>query len=223
MKIVCLGDSTMQYNDSTTFPQVGWVQALEEKLNRDVRLLNFAKNGRSTKTFLQEGRFEDALRFTDAGDIVLIGFGHNDSHVGKSEYTDPNGEYADNLAFMVNECRKKGAYVLLLTPVYRRWFNEDGSIRNDCHAGYRESVLQVGKETKSDVVDLCLLSKERIALTGKEASKAFFMNFPAGVYDNYPGGLEDNTHLRMAGAKMVTDLFLEAVKDNPHFKECFNV
>ena len=71
MKLICMGDSTMQYNDETTFPQVGWPQALEELLNKDVRLMNFAKNGRSTKTFLEEGRFEDALRFTDKGSVVL--------------------------------------------------------------------------------------------------------------------------------------------------------
>ena len=98
--------------------------------------MNFAKNGRSTKSFLKEGRFEDALRFTDAGDLVLMEFGHNDEHIQQEErYTHPDFEYRDNLLYMVNECKKKGAYVVLLTPIYRRMFQEKGSIDRTCHQG----------------------------------------------------------------------------------------
>lgn len=224
MKIVCMGDSTMQYNDETTFPQVGWPQALEELLNKDVRLMNFAKNGRSTKTFMEEGRFEDALRFTDKDSIVLIEFGHNDEHdYDPKTHTRPDFEYHDNLKFMVEECRKKGAYVLLCTPIYRRMFLQDGTLDPKCHAGYQEAMIRVASETGVNYVDLTSLTKKKIEETGVEESKEYFMNFASGVYENYPEGKSDNTHLRMKGARMVRDLFIDAVRKDPNFKECFNV
>lgn len=224
MKIVCMGDSTMQYNDETTFPQVGWPQALEELLNKDVRLMNFAKNGRSTKTFMEEGRFEDALRFTDKDSIVLIEFGHNDEHdYDPKTHTRPDFEYHDNLKFMVEECKKKGAYVLLCTPIYRRMFLEDGTLDPKCHAGYQEAMIRVASETGVNYVDLTSLTKKKIEETGVEESKEYFMNFASGVYENYPEGKSDNTHLRMKGARMVRDLFIDAVRKDPNFKECFNV
>lgn len=224
MKIVCMGDSTMQYNDETTFPQVGWPQALEELLNKDVRLMNFAKNGRSTKTFMEEGRFEDALRFTDKDSIVLIEFGHNDEHdYDPKTHTRPDYEYHDNLKFMVEECKKKGAYVLLCTPIYRRMFLQDGTLDPKCHAGYQEAMIRVASETGVDYVDLTSLTKKKIEETGVEESKEYFMNFASGIYENYPEGKSDNTHLRMKGARMVRDLFIDAVRKDPNFKECFNV
>ncbi len=224
MKIVCMGDSTMQYNDETTFPQVGWPQALEELLNKDVRLMNFAKNGRSTKTFMEEGRFEDALRFTDKDSIVLIEFGHNDEHdYDPKTHTRPDFEYHDNLKFMVEECRKKGAYVLLCTPIYRRMFLQDGTLDPKCHAGYQEAMIRVASETGVNYVDLTSLTKKKIEETGVEESKEYFMNFASGIYENYPEGKSDNTHLRMKGARMVRDLFIDAVRKDPNFKECFNV
>jgi lysophospholipase L1-like esterase len=224
MKLICMGDSTMQYNDETTFPQVGWPQALEELLNKDVRLMNFAKNGRSTKTFLEEGRFEDALRFTDKGSVVLIEFGHNDEHdYDPKTHTRPDFEYHDNLKFMVEECKKKGAYVLLCTPIYRRMFLEDGTLDPKCHAGYQEAMIRVASETGVNYVDLTSLTKKKIEETGVEESKEYFMNFASGIYENYPEGKSDNTHLRMKGARMVRDLFIDAVRKDPNFKECFNV
>lgn len=223
MKIICMGDSTMQYNDATTYPQVGWPQALETKLNKDVRLYNFAKNGRSTKTFLAEGRFEDAWRFTDEDSIVLMEFGHNDEHDYDPErFTRPDYEYRDNLIYMVSECKKKGAYVLLLTPIYRRWF-VDGVMDNSCHAGYREAMLKVAEDTNTDIIDMCILTRDKLIKTGEEASREFFMNFDAGIYPNYPEGMNDNTHLRMKGAMIVTEIFLQQVRNNKKFEGLFNV
>ena len=222
MKIVCMGDSTMQYNDASTYPQIGWPQTLYPYLKKDVFLLDLAKNGRSTRTFLEEGRFEDALRLSEQGDVVLMQFGHNDEHVHNPErFTTPD-QYYDNLVYMVNECRKKGAYVLLLTPIYRRWF-KDGVMDMTCHQGYREKMIAAAKDTDTPVIDLTVLSREGLIEMGDEASKELFMNFAAGIYDNYPEGMNDDTHLRYKGGEFIRDLFLEAVKDNEKMKECLHV
>ena len=84
MKLICLGDSTMQLNDESTYPQVGWPQALMGKLN-GVEIIDLAKNGRSTKSYIDEGLFEDAKRYIDEDSVVLIEFGHNDEHSHQPE------------------------------------------------------------------------------------------------------------------------------------------
>ena len=224
MKIICLGDSTMQYNDETTFPQVGWPQALQKKLNPDVRLLNFAKNGRSTRTFIEYGHFADALKEMDSESIVLIEFGHNDEHVKDVErFTRPDYEYRDNLIYMIDECHKKGAYVLLLTPIYRRWFLEDGSLDETCHEGYREAMLKVAEDKNVDVIDMTVLTKELLRKLGKDGCRCMFMNFDAGIYPNYPEGMDDNTHLRMKGAELISEIFIEQVRNNRKFEGLLNV
>lgn len=220
MKLICMGDSTMQYNDASTFPQIGWPQALESKLKKEVELLNFAKNGRSTKTFIEYGHFAEAIKEVDNNTIVLIEFGHNDGHTQDLErFTRPDYEYRDNLIYMVNECRKKGSYVVLLTPIYRRWFKEDGTLDMSCHSGYREAMIKVGKDTNTPVIDMTLLTREKLIELGPDASKELYMNFPANIYENYPQGMSDDTHLRLKGAIIIRDIFLNAVKDDDKFKE----
>ena len=222
MKIVCMGDSTMQYNDKSTYPQIGWPQTLYPYIKEDVFLLDLAKNGRSTRTYLDEGRFEDALRLSEAEDVVLMQFGHNDEHVHNPErFTTPE-QYHDNLVYMVGECKKKGIYVILLTPVYRRWF-KDGVMDMTCHAGYREAMLKAGKDTDTPVIDMTVLSRDALIEMGDEASKELFMRFPAGIYENYPEGMEDDTHLRQKGGELIRDLFINEIKDNEKMKEYLNV
>ena len=214
----------MQYNDQTTFPQVGWPQALQKKLNPDVELLNFAKNGRSTRTFIDLGHFSEAIKAVDSDSIVLIEFGHNDEHVKDVErFTRPDYEYRDNLIYMVDECQKRGAYVMLLTPIYRRWFLEDGSLDETCHQGYREAMLKVAEDKHVYSIDMTSLTKELLRKMGRDATREMFMNFDAGIYENYPEGMDDNTHLRMKGAELISEIFIEQVKNNRKFEGLLNV
>jgi lysophospholipase L1-like esterase len=222
-KLIFLGDSTLQYNDETTYPQVGWPQAMYKDIKEDVKICNLAVNGRSTKSFIEMGNFEKALEEVDDQSIVIIEFGHNDEHDYDPErYTRPDHEYRDNLLYMISECKKKGAYVLLITPIYRRWFNEDGTIKDGCHEGYREAMLKVAKDSNTDVIDMTMLTKKMISELGDEGSRELFMNFPKGLYPDHPEGSNDNTHLRMAGAKAIADIFRKEVINNKYFEELFN-
>ncbi len=224
MKILFLGDSTLQYNDETTYPQVGWPQALQGKFKDDVTILNFAKNGRSTKSFIEQGLFDEAYESMDNDSIVIIEFGHNDEHDYDPErFTRPEFEYRDNLIYMINKCREKGAYVMLLTPVYRRWFLEDGSIDMTCHQGYREAMIRVAQDTGTDFIDMTTLTRNRLAEMGLENTRELFMNFDPGIYPNYPDGMNDNTHLRMKGAEMIAGFFLEQISNNGKFEALLTV
>ena len=222
MKLIFLGDSTMQYNDETTYPQVGWPQGLTPYLGKDVQVFNFAKNGRSTKTFMNMGHFDEAMKVIDENSVVVIEFGHNDGHTYDPErFTTPD-EYKVNLRKMINDCKKKGAKVVLLSPIYRRHFKEDGTIDGMCHAGYHEKAIELAKEDHLDFIDMTELTKKKLVEEGPEKSKKYFMQFDKGIYPNYPDGMADNTHLVQKGADMIAGLFVENAKGIESLRGVFN-
>ncbi len=213
----------MQENDCTTYPQVGWPQALPLFLKEEIKIKNFAKNGRSTKSFIDEGRFKEALNEVEKGDYCLIEFGHNDEKINdQTRYTDFKTTYKDNLKFFIDEVIKKGGNPLILSPIYRRCFTNPNHLDEKCHKGYHEACLKVAEEKDVPFVDLTHLTKIYLEKIGVDASRNLFMNFDAGIYDNYPDGKADNTHLRMDGAFVISKLFVEEVKrKNLEMKELF--
>jgi lysophospholipase L1-like esterase len=117
----------MQYNDFSTFPQTGWVQELTRFFPLSTQWLNFARNGRSTKSFIDEGRFMRVMAEAETGDFALIQFGHNDEKDDPLRHTCPEkgGSFRKNLTYFVRELKGKGVFPVLLTPMARRMF--DGS------------------------------------------------------------------------------------------------
>ena len=111
-RIITLGDSTMQFNNFSKFPQTGWPQALDRFVK--VPIKNFARNGRSTKSFIDQGLFQEALDEIKENDLVLIEFGHNDLKIADPlRYTEPYGSYQENLKFMALEVLNKKAKMRL--------------------------------------------------------------------------------------------------------------
>jgi len=202
MRILCMGDSIMQYNDCTTYPQTGWVQLLVRFFPSETVFLNFARNGRSTKSFIDEGRFTAVCEAALPGDFVLIQFGHNDEKsTDPQRYTNPEqgGAFRSNLIFFIETLRKKGAFPILLTPMARRKFLSEHAV-DDTHGLYSEAVITVAAECKVPVIDMNLLTRQLLSQLGESASRSLFMNFGPHVYDNYPEGKDDNSHLRSDGA-----------------------
>lgn len=220
-RIITLGDSTMQFNNYCKFPQTGWPQALDRFLKPQVEILNFAVNGKSTKNFISLGLFDNALSHIITGDIVLIGFGHNDVKIeDASRFTKPYGDYQDNLKWMIMNCQKKGAKVILLTSIAERLF-KNGEFVDSPHVEYTEAAKQVAKELGTPCIDLYRATKEVISLEKDEPSKRFFMNFGPHLYSSHPDGLQDNTHLRYDGAFMVANCFYQEMKKQHLFEELF--
>lgn len=210
-RIVTLGDSTMQFNNHTKFPQTGWPQALVRFLNSNVTILNFAKNGRSTKSFIEQGLFNQALENICESDLVLVEFGHNDLKIEDPlRYTTAYGTYQDNLRFMVNEIQKKKAEVILLTSITERKF-ENGVLLKT-HGEYPEALKSVAAELGVVCIDLFEKTREVVIKEGEEKSKRFYMNFGPNLYDNKNEGSNDDTHLRYDGAFMVANCFYEEMQ-----------
>lgn len=219
MKVLMMGDSTMQFNNIYKYPQTGWAQALTLFLKTNINVLNFAKNGRSTKSFIEQGRFNALLQEVEAGDYVICSFGHNDEKAADPlRYTRPNVEYVENLAYFAKEVTSKNANIIFTTPICRHNFVDGKCV--ETHGEYRKAMLDFCHKNNYLCIDLDGLTLDLYNKLGEEETKKFHMIFKENVYKNYPEGKDDHTHLKPEGAIMVATLFCEAIqKTNSKFNE----
>ena len=212
-RIFWAGDSTVKQNDYTCFPQTGMGQAFGLFVKRNIRIENYAQNGRSTRSFIGEGRLAAIDKKINKGDFLFIQFGHNDEKPDEERHTDAFGDYQGNLEEFIAVAVKHGAHPVLITPLYRRLFNEDGkTLVDNTHLEYPQAMIQIGEKLSVPVIDLCAKSKELIAEVGIEVSKEWFNHVPAGKYPNFPDGKEDNSHLRYEGAYRFCMIVAEELK-----------
>lgn len=201
------GDSTVKQNDITSYPQTGIGQGFSLYIKKGIFIDNRAENGRSTKSFIEEGILDSIAKDIKKGDFLFIQFGHNDEKPDEERHTDPFGSYQENLKAYIKTATDKGAYPVLITSLYRRLFQKDNkTLVPDTHGDYPEAMLAVGKECHVPVIDLCTLSKSLIEKSGPEQSKRWFMHLPEGRYPNYPEGKTDNSHLTYEGCVVFSGL-----------------
>src|SRR6185436_4636071 len=144
----------------TKRPETGWGEALQQYFRDDkVKVENHAQNGRSTRTFISEGRWQAIVDKLRKGDYVLIQFGHNDESKDKVDRYTPPEDYRRNLINFIKDVRAKRATPILLTPVMRRRFDKDGKFY-DTHGEYPDIVRQVAAEQKVDLIDMHRLSQK---------------------------------------------------------------
>src|ERR1041384_3953922 len=146
--IYLAGDSTMAQKLPEKRPETGWGEALQQFFDeRKVRIENHAQNGRSTRTFISENRWQAIVDKLKPGDYVFIQFGHNDESKEKTDrYTSPE-DFRQNLLRFVADVRAKQATPVLLTPVMRRRFDSQG-VFHDTHGEYPDIVRNVAAEQK---------------------------------------------------------------------------
>lgn len=210
MTIFMIGDSLMQTNNYETYPQTGWGQALNLFVKEDVKIINLAKNGTSTKSFIDQGRFQRVEKEIQSNDLLIIGFAHNDEKINDPlRYTSPYGTFMDNLSYFINTAINKGANVILTTPIIRRKY-EDGKLI-DTHLEYVDAIRKCAIENDVDIVDLNKLTKNYFNTLDEESSKRYFMHFAQNLYDNYPEGRSDDSHLRFDGAYLICKMFVNEV------------
>lgn len=208
IKIFLAGDSTIAIKDTKVYPETGWGMPFVYFWDSTVTVVNRAKNGRSTKTFISEGLWKSVINEAGEGDYVIIQFGHNDAAVTKPErYATPD-TFKMNLARFIKETREKNATPILFTPVSRRKFDKEGRAV-ETHELYAALVKEVAVQEKADLVDLDELSKTLYQQFGPELSKLLFLQLKPGEHPNYPEGREDNTHFNELGARLVAQLVLK--------------
>ena len=199
-----MGDSTMAEKDlSDGKLERGWGMMFPNFVDSTINVINYAQNGRSTKSFIDKGLWDMVQYALQPGDYVFIQFGHNDAKADDPDrYAPAFGAYQENLRTFIRGAREKGATPVLLTPVARRWF-KNGKLDRNCHTDYPAAMKQVAEEMGVTLLDITTPTLDWIESIGDEASKAYFM---------ISTGKDDNTHTVACGARKVTEIVCDALK-----------
>lgn len=211
--IYAIGDSTMANKPNPNKnPERGWVQILPQFFKDVVMVDNRAVNGRSTRSFINEGKWQSVYENLIKGDYVFIQFGHNDSKFkDPKRYTNPHTAYRNNLIRFVKETREKGAIPILFTPIVRRNFNKYG-VLIDTHGDYPLQTRLVAKAYNVPLIDLHYYTELLEEFYGVEKSKKLHLHFEASEHPYYPNGKIDNTHLSVLGATEITKIVIDQIK-----------
>ena len=234
--IFIIGDSTAAKKDlSKGSPERGWGMALQCYFNEDfIRVDNHAVNGRSSKSFIDEGRWDKVLELLKPGDYVIIQFGHNDEKAQPDRHTDPGLTFDYNLAKFVRETREKGGIPVLMNCVVRRNFMvkapdnaDDEALRNttfkdgvkmvegdtlvDTHGLYAVAPRDVARRMHCYFVDANRITHDLEQSLGVEGSKKLHMWYMPDEHPAVPGGRKDNTHYNIYGAHEVASRLADAL------------
>lgn len=198
--------------DSDRNPEHGWAQVLQPFFKDNFVVENKAVNGRSTKSFINEKRWDSIYKKLKKGDYVFIEFGHNDQKIEDStRYTNPHTSYRYNLIRFVKETRKKGATPILLTSIARRNFNEKG-VLVPTHGDYPLETRLVANDYNVPFIDLEYLSEILEQSYGPEKSKQLHLHFKAGENAYYEKDKNDDTHLSLKGATEIAQIVINQIK-----------
>jgi lysophospholipase L1-like esterase len=208
--VYIVGDSTAANKLPKAFPETGWGMELGTFFNQEVKVDNRALNGRSTKSFINEKRWDAVLTTLKAGDYVLIEFGHNDEKIDKPDIGTSLAEYKLNLIKYIKDAQAKQAYPILLTPIARHSFNN--GVFKDSHLGYPEVVRKLADSLRIPLIDMHQKTEKLLVGLGDKESAKFF-NYVDSGHVNYPMGKKDNTHLNPEGAKVFAGLVVEGIKE----------
>jgi lysophospholipase L1-like esterase len=191
-------------------PETGWGEALQPCFDSTVvRVANRAMNGRSTRSFVAEGRWKAIVDSLRPGDYVFIQFGHNDEKAGTPNYSSPD-DYRRNLLHFVDDVRAHGGHPVLFTPVVRRRF--EGTHLVDTHGGYPDAARAAAAEADVPLVDMTRASAALVEPLGPDSSRTLWLHLEPGANPNYPTGVHDDTHFNPRGAQRMAALALEAIR-----------
>lgn len=210
--IYMIGDSTMA-NKSLVGdnPERGWGQMLPSFFKSDrVCIHNFARNGRSTKSFINEGLWNEVVKQLKPGDYVFIEFGHNDEKLDSARHTDPGSTFDANLRRFISDTRAKGGIPVLFNAITRRHFQ--GGVLTDTHGAYRIVPQKIAKEMNVIYIDLNHATIDLVQNYGPEKSKELYVWVAPKTFAACPDGRQDNTHLNIYGARRVAGLVADSIE-----------
>lgn len=213
MKLFICGDSTAASYGPELRPLTGWGQRLPEYLP-GVEIVNRAIAGRSTRTFIGEGRLEAVERELEAGSLMLVQFGHNDGGDKPERHTEPWGDFTDNLNAFVDAALRHDARPVLMTPIcIRKW--EAGKLLPS-HGEYLDAIHALAQRRQVPLIDLYSVSSDTVRRLGDEASRALYMHLKPGAWPGWPDGSKDDTHTCARGAGLYARAVADALRDIVH-------
>ncbi len=211
-RILIASDSTAANYNADRYPQTGWGMMLKCGLAPDVEVINRAVGGRSTRTFISEGKWDALLAEARPGDLVLIQFGHNDATASRPERYAPAATlYRDNLLRMIWESRGRGLIPVLVTPPARRSF--DGARARADFAAYSQVERELVASTNTPLIDLEARSLDLVSRAGEAGSRKYYLHYsPADKVPAFPNGIADDTHFSELGARAMANLVAQELK-----------
>lgn len=201
IKIVLVGDSTVT-------DDAGWGGGFKEFLTGGAECINTSRGGRSSMSFMREGRWTNALALK--GDYYLIQFGHN-NEPGKPGRSTDMPTFVANMIQYVDDARAIGAKPILVTPLTRRQWDKDnpGKIKSSL-APYSVEVRKIAKEKHVPLVDLQARSIKLCESLGPEKC----LEFSPPKLDREGKPAYDGTHLKGKGHVMFARLVVEELRKN---------
>jgi lysophospholipase L1-like esterase len=210
--IFLAGDSTVTNQPSGQYPYTGWGQTISLFLNERAAISNEARSGRSSKSFIDEFRLNRVWKKLRPSDFLFIQFAHNDEKDNEGG-TDPLTTYPQYLKQYIQGARERGAHPVLIAPMHRRFFDEQGAIQNT-HGDYIEAMRRLAEEEQVPYLDLAGKSKQLFERVGVEESKKLFMWIEPNRYWGLPNGTEDNTHFSVEGGTEIARLVAECIRES---------
>ncbi len=233
-----VSDSTVQYYEECFFPQTGWGQVLcnefigsenlvEHEADNcsypqarvyelpEIIIENRSIGGRSSRSFIEEGKFEEIVNVLDENDYMMVQFGHNDSTLTRPERYVSSEDFHIYIQKYIDVCKEKAAQCILVTPVARRNCADTEHFEISFKE-YRDVMISMAGEQNLPLIDLGRVSTEYLNSIGSEESKKLYLHAKKGEYPNgdYSEGVSDDTHLSEYGAKIYAHMVSDLIKEN---------
>ncbi|MDM5177289.1 GDSL-type esterase/lipase family protein [Massilia sp. DJPM01] len=207
------GDSTVASYGTGNYPQQGWGGRIRDYLTTGITVDNRAIGGRSSKSFVDEGRLSSILSVIKPGDYLFVQFGHNDGYGDPRLHTDPYTSFKTYLAMYVDLSRQYGAIPVLVTPMGRRRYNDSGRFIND-FADRAAAMKQLASEKNVPLIDLNAKSIAFYDGVGVAATADVFLWLAANEYPRFPNGVSDDTHFQEYGAGQLARLVVQGIEES---------
>jgi lysophospholipase L1-like esterase len=203
------GNSTVV--DQENEPYASWGQMITRFFDNQMVVANYAESGEALISFKGARRLDKILSVMKPGDYLFIQFGHNDQK-RRGEGIGPWTSFTDLLNEFVTRAREKGGIPVLVTPMQRRSFNEDGVIV-PTHGDYPAALRKVAETQNVPLIDLQKMSKVLYEAWGPELSKKAFVQYPANTFPGQTTKLADNTHFNNYGAYQIALCVIKGIRE----------
>ncbi len=203
------GDSTV--TDQDLEPWASWGQYITNYFGGNVVVANYAASGLTLRSFKAGLRLKKIISVIKPGDYLIVEFAHNDEKE-KGEGIGPWDSYSASIREYVQAARDKGAFPILITPVQRRAFNADGTLK-PTHGDYPDAMRKVAQEMNVPLVDITKLTTTLYESWGDEPSRKAFVQYPANTFPGQTEKLDDNTHFNSFGANEIALCVMQGLRD----------
>ena len=202
------GDSTV--TDQDVEPWASWGQFITNYFDDKIVVANYAYSGSSLSSFKNGNRLKKILNQIKKVDYLFVEFGHNDEKI-KGEGNGAWGSYSTLLTEFVQAAKEKGAIPVLVTPTQRRFFNENGTLK-ETHGEFPDAMRAVAKKNNVALIDITKMTTELYEAWGDEPSRKAFVQYPANTFPGQEKALDDNTHFNSFGANEIALCVLKGIR-----------